>query len=117
MHIFHCSTAPIAIASLQCYFCIQGLCREAADYSDVDNDVKHGGSYQYFPPRLGKKSKYCVEDVLLFLRNNTWCRVSLKRAVSFVLCNLNEDHNNTQVPYLACFNFAHVYIHQISLFD
>lgn len=50
-----------------------------------------GLSYQYFSARLCEKSKYCVENIFILLRNNAWAGVSVKRTASFVLTNLQAQ--------------------------
>lgn len=48
-------------------------------------------SYQYFSARLREKSKYCVENIFILLRNNAWAVVSMERTASFVLSNLHAQ--------------------------
>lgn len=56
-------------------------------------------SYQYFSARLCKKSKYCVENIFIRLRNNTWTVVSAERTASFVLTNLQMNNYKSQLLF------------------
>lgn len=62
-------------------------------------DISGTVSYQYFSARLCEKSKYCVENIFIRLRNNAWAVVSAERTASFVLTNLQMHNYKLQLLF------------------